>query len=455
MNTKYVIYSYLAIFIYPAITTAMSIDIEMLQDYLPPNPIIIEAGAHKGEDTINMAHLWPGGTIYAFEPLPQNYQTTTNTVAGIQNVKTFPLALSSETGIAHFYVGISNPGASSLYKPNEFLFEYISFESEPTQVQTITIDEWAKEEGITHVDFMWLDMEGGELDALKGAEKILPTVQAIYSEVNFKEFRQGNCFYHEIKEWLQARGFVETWKAVNPNWQGNVLYTRPTKSTSRSDTHLNSQDVTNQFSFGIADQKAPEPYNSIKVLPLALLTFGPRNYGWFPLRNKVNLNNFIARHKPMVVVQVGIWLGLSALYLADLLPPGGTMYAVDTWLRSEEEHTPRAEEAALLPRLYQQFLSNVIHQKLTHVVIPIRMQSLEAAAALDITPNLIYLDVEPNQKSVYNDLVHWYPKLAQNGILCGDDWQQPTVKHSIKQFINEVHIIVYYDDNFWYFGPKK
>ena len=114
----------------------------------------------------------------------------------------------------------------------------------------------------------------------------------------------------------------------------------------------------------------------------------------------------------MVVVQVGIWLGLSALYLADLLPPGGTMYAVDTWLRSEEEHTPRAEEAALLPRLYQQFLSNVIHQKLTHVVIPIRMQSLEAAAALDITPNLIYLDVEPNQKSVYNDLVLWSQKIT-------------------------------------------
>jgi hypothetical protein len=38
--------------------------------YLPPNPVIVEAGAHDGTNTIEMAEFWPGATLHAFEPLP-------------------------------------------------------------------------------------------------------------------------------------------------------------------------------------------------------------------------------------------------------------------------------------------------------------------------------------------------------------------------------------------------
>ena len=31
--------------------------------FLPENPVILEAGAHKGKDTVEMARLWRGGTI--------------------------------------------------------------------------------------------------------------------------------------------------------------------------------------------------------------------------------------------------------------------------------------------------------------------------------------------------------------------------------------------------------
>ena len=38
--------------------------------FAPDNPIVVEAGAHVGSDTIEMSKLWPGGTIHAFEPIP-------------------------------------------------------------------------------------------------------------------------------------------------------------------------------------------------------------------------------------------------------------------------------------------------------------------------------------------------------------------------------------------------
>lgn len=42
---------------------------EIIGEYLPYNPVIIEAGAHIGIDTIEMHKLWPKSTIYAFEPM--------------------------------------------------------------------------------------------------------------------------------------------------------------------------------------------------------------------------------------------------------------------------------------------------------------------------------------------------------------------------------------------------
>ena len=38
--------------------------------YLPADPVIVEAGAHLGYDTLAMSRCWPRGHIHAFEPIP-------------------------------------------------------------------------------------------------------------------------------------------------------------------------------------------------------------------------------------------------------------------------------------------------------------------------------------------------------------------------------------------------
>lgn len=44
--------------------------------------------------------------------------------------------------------------------------------------------------------------------------------------------------------------------------------------------------------------------------------------------------------------------------------------------------------------------------------------------------DLIYVDGAHDEVSVYNDLVNYYPKLATNGVICGDDWcLSPTDKY--------------------------
>src|SRR6266487_2479433 len=44
---------------------------------LPARPVIVEAGAHNGSDTVVLARLRPGAFVHAFEPVPRLFQELT------------------------------------------------------------------------------------------------------------------------------------------------------------------------------------------------------------------------------------------------------------------------------------------------------------------------------------------------------------------------------------------
>lgn len=204
--------------------------LELVKKYLPENPVILEAGAHYGEDTLKISAMWPLGTVHAFEPLPQSFEILKQKVSSSPNVKPYSYALNDYIGKANFYICTNGDSASSLLPPQPILDPILFFDKKPIEVDCITLDYWASKNRVDHIDFMWLDMEGAELIVLKASPQILPTVKVIYTEVNFQEFRAGNCFYEEIKEWLEAQGFKIVWQHLwdtwNMSWQGNVLFVR-------------------------------------------------------------------------------------------------------------------------------------------------------------------------------------------------------------------------------------
>jgi hypothetical protein len=53
-----------------------------------------------------------------------------------------------------------------------------------------------------------LDVQGGELDVLNGAEEILPFVDIIYCEASFVQLYDGQPLAHEIASHLMLGGFT-------------------------------------------------------------------------------------------------------------------------------------------------------------------------------------------------------------------------------------------------------
>lgn len=202
--------------------------------------------------------------------------------------------------------------------------------------------------------------------------------------------------------------------------------------------------------FSLNASSLPEPYASTKLME-------PNWHGWFPGENKKNLEIFIKKYKPKCVVELGSWMGVSTVFMAQLLEDNALLYAVDDWTADTDICIQaNAEVRALLPTLYQQFLSNIIHAKLCEKIIPVRKKTLAAAKDLNVQADLIYVDASHDEESVYNDIINWYPKLNKNGIMCGDDWISfASVRKAVTRAALFLGITVSSDGNFWYFEPVK
>lgn len=200
-----------------------------LTQYIPETAVIVDAGAHIGSDSVELSRLFPKATIYSFEPIPSLFTQLCRNTRKYRRIHCIESALSGESGTSDIYVSSGGSDASSsLRRPLEHLNDHpdIYFETK-ISVKTKTLDDWASEAGIVSVDFLWLDLQGQELEVLKSSPAILRTVKAIHSEVCTREMYAGSPLYGELREFLEERGFRVAIEAIEPGADaGNVLFVR-------------------------------------------------------------------------------------------------------------------------------------------------------------------------------------------------------------------------------------
>ncbi len=205
--------------------------------FLPNNPVILEAGTFGGEDTCNFKRIWKKATIYGFEPVPKSYKKTLERTKLLKGVTIFPYALSDAENEATFFVSRVNPGASSLLSDNfscvirQFNHNINAedcsdnhYKDVPISVPVTTINAWGKKNNISHIDYIWLDTEGSELQILSSATDFLRNVRVISTEVNFQEFRSGMTQFSELYEFLTEHNFLLKYIYGNPKWQGVAMF---------------------------------------------------------------------------------------------------------------------------------------------------------------------------------------------------------------------------------------
>lgn len=199
-----------------------------IRPYLQPGAHMIDAGAHIGADSVEFARLFPDVTIHAFEPIPDIYAKLVRNTPRWPQIRTYPLALSDRNGPRTMHVsGGASDASSSLLAAKLHIEDHPGTTFEKTCiVQCETLDSWARSKAV-RIEFLWLDMQGFELEGLRAGEAVLQRVRAIHTEVSTRETYVGAALYPELKSWLEARGFAVEIEAIPAGSDmGNVLFVR-------------------------------------------------------------------------------------------------------------------------------------------------------------------------------------------------------------------------------------
>lgn len=172
--------------------------------------IVFDIGANYGDTVLKYNQLFHDASIYAFEPYDLTYKSLVQKVQHIQNVITAPLAISDQHGSLVFYVN-RNVNTNSLLPSQKMglTSDHEVQQRSTVNVNSTTIDKFSDENNITQIDILKLDIQGGELAALKGASKLLQQkkIKLIYAESYFKSQYVNQPLFFEIGQYLHQFGY--------------------------------------------------------------------------------------------------------------------------------------------------------------------------------------------------------------------------------------------------------
>ena len=176
---------------------------------------IIHIGAHYGEEISD--YIDEGiQNIVVFEPLSDNFDILCENSQDLNaNIEGHQVALGSKEGEYTMYISDNQKQSSSILKPKVHLTHHphVKFPSKET-VEVHLLDEYDCHD----YNFINMDVQGYELEVLKGGLETLKQVDYVYCEVNRDEVYENNAYVEEIDKFLSDYNMTR----VETDWAGDI-----------------------------------------------------------------------------------------------------------------------------------------------------------------------------------------------------------------------------------------
>ncbi|MEZ4854634.1 FkbM family methyltransferase [Flavobacterium sp.] len=126
-----------------------------------------------------------------------------------KNIFTYNMGMSENNNRLLFYKN-NNARTSSFLEPNDFHKNHLARKYEKIEVPTTSIASFCTEHNINKIDILKLDIEGFELNALKGCVEMLKNCQIdfIYTEVNLIPTYSGQCLIEDVISFLRNLNYI-------------------------------------------------------------------------------------------------------------------------------------------------------------------------------------------------------------------------------------------------------
>jgi len=176
---------------------------------------IIHIGGHYGEEIDEYVRN-DIREIVIFKPLSDSFDILCKNIQELNaNIIAHQVALGPEETIATMYVSDNEKQSSSLLKPKVHITHHphVKF-PETEEVEVKVLDDF----DYTKYNFINMDVQGYELEVLKGAMETLKHIDYVYCEVNRDEVYEGNVYVEELDEFLSAYNM----ERVETSWEGQI-----------------------------------------------------------------------------------------------------------------------------------------------------------------------------------------------------------------------------------------
>ncbi|HEY8154697.1 MAG TPA: FkbM family methyltransferase [Myxococcota bacterium] len=175
-------------------------------DEMGPGRVFLDVGANVG--LYSLAAAARGATVVAFEPNPR---TRARLHANIRlnaledRITVRPEALIDSVGTATLFADVhegqkdANAGVASLSSKNAA--------GRSIEVKTSTLDAIVEELGLARVDWIKMDIQGAEYQALKGGSRTLAGKPKLLLELEPEIARNMGWTVEELQHFLRERGY--------------------------------------------------------------------------------------------------------------------------------------------------------------------------------------------------------------------------------------------------------
>lgn len=175
---------------------------------LDPSYSIIDVGGADGAIAKQFSGNFPNATVYTFEPIANTFKELQDNIEGYSKIKAINKGLGAQVG-KHPIFKLSRVTSSSLFPAqekirNEFFAENLQHvEEELITISTLDDEIPAQED----INILKIDVQGYEVEVLKGATATLKNTRIIVVEMQNHELYEGAPKYFELDAYIRSFGF--------------------------------------------------------------------------------------------------------------------------------------------------------------------------------------------------------------------------------------------------------
>lgn len=179
-------------------------EFQFLHRYLKRDMVFVDIGANLGEYSLFAAKRLTGGKVLAFEPLTSIRAVLEENIQlnGFDNIRVFPFGLSSREQMLTIHEFEDVHEGLATFFPGD------RKSKSAKQVELKRMDDVLSSYDPGRIDFVKIDIEGGELNALKGCQSMIEKYRPIFMvEINEETYRAAGYGVNDVLHFFAEVGY--------------------------------------------------------------------------------------------------------------------------------------------------------------------------------------------------------------------------------------------------------